>query len=320
MTTSETECLVKWRRFTLLVSVWLTYYLNPDHLASSERSGNQISYGNNYFVTPLNMETLLPKIKLESSEIHLWCVSQDEINDPVLLSQYAKLLSDEEKEKWQRFRFERHRHQYLVTRALVRSVLSLYHPIAPEEWLFSKNKYGRPEAIQQPKTCKLRFNLSHTDGLILCGVVLNDDIGVDVENANQELSVDEMAKFSFSSLEIRELMKLPRERQQLRFYDYWTLKESFIKARGMGLSLPLDQFSFHLGPKEPLRISFDSKEDDPIFWYFWRLQLSDNHLGAVAVKNSQGKNYRLTIKKIVPLRDAFSMDYQVIDQSPLTLF
>ncbi|MGL1931829.1 MAG: 4'-phosphopantetheinyl transferase superfamily protein [Desulfotalea sp.] len=271
-------------------------------------------------MTPLNIETILPKIKLEATEIHLWCASQNEINDPVLLSLYAKLLSDEEKKQWRRFRFERHRHQYLITRALVRSVLSHYHHVAPEEWLFSKNKYGRPEAVQQPKTGKLRFNLSRTDGLILCGVVLNDDIGVDVENTNQELSVDEMAKFSLSSLESRELMNLSRERQQLRLYDYWTLKESFIKARGMGLSLPLKQFSFHLGPKEPLKISFDSKGEDPRFWHFWRLQLSDNHLGAVAVKNTQSNNYRLTIKKIVPLKDEFPMDHQVIDQSPLILF
>lgn len=301
----------------------LTYYLNTEYPASLERSVNQNSDENNYLVTPLNMKTLLPQIKLDTAEIHLWCVSQNEINDPILLSQYAKVLSDEEKKQWQRFRFEKHRHQYLVTRALVRSVLSLYHPIVPEEWLFSKNKYGRPEALQQPKMNKLRFNLSQTNGLILCSVVLNDDIGVDVEDVSQELSVDEMArlvKLSFSALEIKELMKLPQERQQCRFYDYWTLKESFIKAKGMGLSLPLNQFSFHLGPKEPLEISFDSKEDDPQFWHFWRLQLSENHLGAIAVRSNQRKKYLLTIKKIVPLRDESSMNHQVIDQSPLILF
>lgn len=267
-------------------------------------------------MTPLNIDASLPKIKLETAEIHLWCVFQDEIKDLVLLSQYAKFLSEEEKKQWHSFRFERHRHQYLVARALVRSTLSLYHPIAPEEWFFSKNKYGRPEAIQQPKTNTLRFNLSHTDGLILCGVVLNDDLGVDVEDSNKEVSVEEMAKYSLSGLELREFMKLPREQKQRRFFDYWTLKESFIKARGMGLSLPLDQFSFHLGSEEALKISFDSKKDDPRLWHFWRLQLSDSHVGAVAVRNSQKKNYRLTIKKTIPLRDESSVDHQVIDQSP----
>src|SRR5215470_10429180 len=83
-------------------------------------------------------------ISLTSAEIHLWLAFYDEITEERLHSAYWELLNDAEKEQEQRFHFARDRRRYLVTRALVRTVLSRYIPIHPKEWIFSTNAYGRP--------------------------------------------------------------------------------------------------------------------------------------------------------------------------------
>ncbi len=260
------------------------------------------------------MTPSLSKIKLSSGEIHLWCVFQDEITDKDILAGYEKLLSPEETEQWPKFHFARHRHQYLVSRALVRSTLSRYIDIDPEEWTYSKNKYGRPEIANATADPRLRFNLSHTEGSIIMGVTQADDMGVDVEDLKRGGSLLEIADRYFSPLEVNELRSLPSEQQPARFLDYWTLKESFIKARGMGLSLPLDQFSFHLNQKEPLSISFES-QDDPKPWQFWRLRLSPQHVAAVAVQRSHPLDYQLVVKKTIPLMEDVEFEYKIIDRS-----
>lgn len=257
------------------------------------------------------MLQLLPKADLATGQIDLWCVFQDEINDPELLNKYETLLSPDEKEQWPRFHFERHRHQYLVSRALVRTTLSRYLNNHPADWRYVKSKYGRPEISLDQNKSNLRFNLSHTEGMIILGVCLDEDLGVDVENIKRDSSLLGIADRYFSPMEVAELRSLPEDQQQTRFFHYWTLKESFIKARGMGLSLPLDQFSFHLGKNKPFQISFE-EDDDPIPWQFWQLSLSAQHIAAVAVQRSRQSDYHLTVKKTVPLFEDLDLDYEML--------
>ncbi|MCG8332947.1 MAG: 4'-phosphopantetheinyl transferase superfamily protein [Proteobacteria bacterium] len=257
------------------------------------------------------MPHLLPKLELSKSRIDLWCVFQDEITDQDLLNDYEKLLSPDERDQWPKFHFEKHRHQYLVSRALVRTTISRYLIGHPGDWRYVKNKYGRPEIIQQQNHKNLRFNLSHTEGMIILGICLDDDLGVDVEDIKRDRSLIGIADRYFSPLEVEELRSLPEDQQQTRFFDYWTLKESFIKARGMGLSLPLDQFSFHLGTNKPFQISFDSN-DDHTLWQFWQIRLSEKHIGAIAIQRSQQSNYQLTIKKTIPLLKDLDFDYHML--------
>lgn len=243
-------------------------------------------------------------LTLPPGVIHLWCAFPDDIIAPRLLADYEALLSADERQRWQRFHFAQHRHHYLVTRALVRSTLSRYIANDPKDWRFSLNRYGKPEIILKPGDPPIRFNLSHTDGLVLCGIVLNDDIGVDAESRHRKSVPLEVAERYFSRQEAQELRRLPQDEQQQRFFAYWTLKEAYIKARGMGLSLPLDRFTFHIETDNSARISFDPElQDDPAQWRFWRLQPSNNHLAAVAVKAGAQHDYRLLLKTVVPLKE-----------------
>src|SRR6266540_3344168 len=117
------------------------------------------------------------------AEIHLWLAFYDEIADESLHAAYRELLDAAEKEQEPRFYFRRDRRRYLVTRALVRTVLARYLSIDPRECIFSTNAYGRPDiANAQAAEASLSFNISHTHSLIVLGVTRGRALGVDVEN------------------------------------------------------------------------------------------------------------------------------------------
>ncbi len=242
-----------------------------------------------------------PPLSPRPDEVHLWVVEPERVREPRLLSAYLGLLDAGERERRLRFRFEKHRHQFLVSHALVRVTLSRYAPVPPEDWRFVTNAYGRPELVGEGLP-RLRFNLSHTDGMAVCAVALDVDVGADVEDSQRPGQTVELADSFFSRSEVQALRSLPVERQRERFFDYWTLKESYIKARGAGLSLPLDQFAFHLEPGRPPRISFDPRlVDDPETWQFVQVRLSPEHPAAVAVRRTRGLPLTVRCQRTVPL-------------------
>ena len=251
-----------------------------------------------------NLNEKLQAVKIKSDEIHLWFALPDEIQDEALLEQYRLLLSPDEKERHQRFHFAKHRRQFLVAHALVRTMLSRFSGTAPEKLRFVQKRYGRPELATVEDFPPVRFNLSHTEGLIACAVVLKHDVGVDVEDMERKAITPGLAERFFSGREVEDLCHLPEPEKRDRFFDYWTLKESYIKARGMGLSIPLEQFSFHIADNRALRISFDPRlNDDPNRWQFWLMRPTRRHKAALSVCTDGNTTYRLIIKKTVPLSE-----------------
>ena len=244
------------------------------------------------------------KPNLAPGEIHLWFAHDEEITDAGLISQYHRVMSPEETRRHQRFRFARHRHQYLVTRALVRSVLSFYHPeITPGEWQFGKNEYGKPHICSRfASTPPLQFNLSHTEQMIVLAVSPDDSIGVDVEYNQRRRETLAIADRVFSSSELEALLELESELQTERFFHLWTMKEAYIKACGMGLAIPLNEFSFHFDGVDSIAISFaPQRRDDPARWHFWGFQPGQHHPTGLAVKTSrEHADYQVSMYKITP--------------------
>jgi 4'-phosphopantetheinyl transferase len=237
---------------------------------------------------------------LPPDEVHVWIVEPERIEEPRLLEAYLGLLSPEEREKQRRFYFERHRRQYLVSHALVRLTLSRYAPVKPEDWSFVTNEYGCPRVKEEG--LGLRFNLSHTDGMATVAVASNVDVGVDVEDASRPGQTVELADRFFAPSEVAALHALAVERQRERFFEYWTLKEAYIKARGMGLSIPLAQFAFELQPGQLPRISFDPRlVDEPAGWQFVQLRPSARHQAALAVRRSRSLALKVRCQRTVPL-------------------
>ena len=241
-------------------------------------------------------------LELPPDRVHVYFVRQDEIKDRELLDAYGNLLSIEEKRQKQRFYFSRDSHRYLVTRALIRIVLSEYSSIKPRDWRFKPNPHGRPEIInREPFSIPLSFNISHTRDMIMLGIARRS-IGVDVENTRISRSFLEIADRYFSPREVDDINSLPKYERYDRFFYYWTLKEAYIKARGMGLSLPLRQFSFYFPGREDIKIDFEPGLNDRSGrWHFWLLKPTTDHIAAVGLDCPEKLTHQLQIKKIVPM-------------------
>jgi len=244
-------------------------------------------------------------LNLNQDEIHLWFCRDREIVDNALLSRYYHQLDDAERKQQGRFYFEKHRHQYLVTRAIVRNTLSLYaDDVSPEQWRFSLNKYGKPY-ISAPIVRQLQFNLSHASGMIVLAITKNKELGVDVEcqlRGEKSLEPADIADRFFSPSEARDLRSLPMHEQVGRFYDLWTLKEAYIKACGKGLSIPLDKFGFRFPRSHSVDIEFSSEiTDDPRSWKFWLLKATEEHKVALAIKGSASEDpFYILLREITP--------------------
>jgi len=251
---------------------------------------------------------------IADQEIHLWHVYDENIRHSGLLSQYFDILSEEECIQQKRFYFEKDRHQYLITRAMVRSVLSLYETsIAPQEWTFQKNDFGKPLISNQSLIKPLNFNISHTEQLIIMAITSNRKIGVDVEYLPRLGKILDIANRFFSPAEVRQLLALPPEKQKNRFFDLWTLKEAYIKACGMGLSIPLNHFRYSFSRRGKISISFDpARQDQPESWQFWQIHPNDTHKISLAIKDEEKRNrYSISMREIIPLSDIREVNYPV---------
>ncbi len=221
---------------------------------------------------------------LQPGTIHLWLADCAASRDPALLARYHDLLSEGEYQRQQRYRFERDRHRDLIARALVRTCLSQYANVDPECWRFERGEHGKPQ-VAEP-SIDLNFNLSHSHNWVACAIA-RKPVGVDIEYCGRPNDVLAIAERYFSATESRALFALPEHAQRERFFDYWTLKEAYMKARGEGISLGLGNFSFDLSTGETIAVGFhDSLGDDPAAWQFRLLRPEPEYRLALALREA----------------------------------
>lgn len=240
---------------------------------------------------------------LESGEVDVWLTATAAVGE-TLRGRYLQLLDEAEHARWQRFLVPGARDQYLIGRALLRTSLSRYAEVPATAWRFETNDYGCPFVAEPAQHRDLRFNISHTDGLVACAVTCRGDVGVDVENTEREVDPLALAPTVFAPAEIADVAATPPERRRERFLRYWTLKESYIKARGMGLSLPLDGFWFELGGAAPSIHFSDTCPDRPERWYFEESRPTASHKLALAVSTPRRARPDVRRRWVVPLAPA----------------
>lgn len=248
----------------------------------------------------------MSSIDITDQHVHLWTTAYLEITDELLLKRYYNLLSHREVEVYRRFHFPKDQRQYLVTRALLKTVLSCYHTdVQKTDWVFKISHKGKPSIANQSVINPVQFNLAHTDGLIVLAITKHSDIGVDVENINRSGSLDEIADRYFSSNEKLDLSNLPEAQKQKGFFELWTLKESYIKARGLGLSIPLDQISFELNQTQNINFTFNTNLNDSAqSWKFWQFMYAQNYIIAVAIQSSGYTGpFEISFKNCIPLSE-----------------
>lgn len=236
--------------------------------------------------------SLLPDaIHLADDEVQVWRAHLNKGFSNI--EHLTSILSANEREKAGRFCFEEHRREYVIAHWILRVLLSRYVEIAPDELRFDHGAYGKPALTLECGGEWLRFNLSHSHGIALYAIARNREVGVDVERIKAGFAGEQIAERFFSSEETRALRLLPDDLQDEAFFNCWTRKEAFIKAKGEGLSMPLDSFDVSLVPGEPAKLvatRADSQEASR--WTLRELAPCDGYVGAVA---AEGANWRLKL-------------------------
>ncbi|MBR0831013.1 4'-phosphopantetheinyl transferase superfamily protein [Bradyrhizobium manausense] len=232
-------------------------------------------------------------------DLHVWlieAVDSDEAREAC-----RAMLSANERQRADRFVFERHRREFIHAHGMLRLALSQAAPdVAPSDWSFATGPHGRPYVAGPARPMALHFNLTHTEGCVACVVSGHEAVGVDVEQITPRRARMETAEGVFSPDELASLRDIATDQFVSRFFDYWTLKEAYLKARGIGLHLlPLDRFSMRLGA-DGVGIHFDPEiDDDPRKWRF--TQSSPSPVHRLAVADGSGVAGGLAIRTHSPL-------------------
>jgi 4'-phosphopantetheinyl transferase len=223
-------------------------------------------------------------VELANNAVHVWYVFTDAEPSAHVLARYDEMLSADERARRDRFVFARDRWRFLLTRGLQRTLLARYAAIAPEQCLFDTNQYGKPSLRQCAAGARrLEFSVSHTNGLAAIAIGAGRALGLDVEEITRRPLGLEVRRF-FSTVEIHALESLCEAEQRPAFFRYWTLKEAYIKARGMGLSLPLDSFSIRFGAGGQPSVDVSAAANDPrADWQLVEFNPGPRHRMALAI-------------------------------------
>jgi len=226
-------------------------------------------------------------LNLQPNHVDVWRVR---LNLPKgVLDQLDVTLSQEEKERAARFHFAADRDHFIAAHGCLRDVLTRYLHCEPHQLSFSKGSYGKPVLHDQP----LEFNLSHSGDFALIAIAPERKVGVDVERIRSGISSHVIAQQYFSTSEFAELQSLPLEQREAAFFTCWTRKEAYIKAQGLGLSLPLESFDVSLTPNEPALLRATRPDpEEANRWTLFALMIDPCYQAAVAAKG-QGLELRL---------------------------
>lgn len=225
---------------------------------------------------------------LGEGEVHLWFV--DLHASPGLLSLFFSLLSRDERERAERFRFDAHRRRSVARRGSLRWLLGRYLRRPADSLVFGYGAAGKPYLAreQQPSARPedfISFNLSDSEDVALYAFGRGVELGVDVEHLREMPDALSIAGYSFSQREQQALAALPPEQTSLGFFHGWTRKEAYVKATGQGLGAPLGDFTVSLGPDVPAAfLGFENGLDELDAWSLYHLEPDPGHVGALAVR------------------------------------
>ena len=218
---------------------------------------------------------------LARGEVHVWRASLDTTGGH--RTNLLATLSPDERARADRFHFERDREHFIAGRGRLRAILSRYLETAPSAVPFGYDTHGKPRLAGAFRR-RLRFNVSHAHGLALYAVSADRELGVDIEWTGRRLEAGIAERF-FAPREVATLRALPPHQQRDAFFACWTRKEAYVKARGEGLTLALDQFEVSLAPGEPaalLRVQGDP--DEARRWSLQELTPGPGYAAAFAVE------------------------------------
>jgi 4'-phosphopantetheinyl transferase len=192
------------------------------------------------------------------------------------------ILSPDEADRANHYFFDRDRRRFTIGRAVLRLILSGYLETEAEQVQFSYGKFGKP-TLAAPNA-GIRFNVSHSQDVAVVAVAHGREVGVDIEFVRQLTDREQLLTATFSSRELAVYRLLPCQQQQAAFFAGWTRKEAYLKARGEGLSIPLDSFAVSLGPDPAALVEVRHDPMEPARWSMANLSVAPGYAGALVAE------------------------------------
>ncbi|BAY94809.1 MULTISPECIES: 4'-phosphopantetheinyl transferase HetI [unclassified Tolypothrix] len=214
------------------------------------------------------------EVTLSPNEVHVWCINLDKSVEE--LQYLATILSSDEFARAERFYFPEHRQRFIAGRGSLRTILSCYLGISPQEVQFDYEPRGKPLLASKFSYSGLTFNLSHSQNLALCAVSQNRQIGIDLEYIRPMSDLESLAQRFFLPGEYDLVRSLSPEQQSSVFFRYWTCKEAYLKATGEGIA-QLEQIEISLTP------TASAKLQTVTGWSLLEIPAADNYAAAVVV-------------------------------------
>jgi 4'-phosphopantetheinyl transferase len=234
-----------------------------------------------------------PGLALEETEVHLWQAALD--GRPADI--FESFLSPDELARANRFHFIKDRNHFVVARGLLRNLLAAYLGVNSGTLRFAYGAQGKPFLLLDSQA-QVNFNVSHSHGRAAFAFSRGRELGIDIEYIKDDFDDELVAGRFFSRAEVLALRTVPRDLRKRAFFNCWTRKEAYIKARGEGLSMPLDQFDVTLRPDEPVRLLNNYREEREVErWSMRAIPAPQGYAGALVVEGNDWQLKSFSLEK-----------------------
>ncbi|MGB2890178.1 MAG: 4'-phosphopantetheinyl transferase superfamily protein [Candidatus Acidiferrales bacterium] len=230
----------------------------------------------------------LARLTLGVNDVDVWRADL-ELGPPELY-RLRETLSPDELDRAARFYFPEDRQRFIAARGILRDILARYLGCVPAAVDFSYRVFGKPSLASNYTAEGLQFNLSHSGSMALYAVARQREVGIDIERIEPQFAAEGIAEKFFSRNEVARLRSLPSSAQLEGFFNCWTRKEAYVKARGGGLQIPLDSFDVSLAPHE--EATFLSEGE--FGWSLRALIIDPDYVAAIAV---EGNDWQLRLRQ-----------------------
>jgi 4'-phosphopantetheinyl transferase len=218
--------------------------------------------------------------------------------DPAREARAREWLDADERARMDRYRADADRGMFLLGRVMARALVGRALGVAPTAWPWREGPRGRPEVDDLGSA--LGFNLAHTGGLVACAVRRGGEVGVDVEHRDRPALDRRLVDRYCAPEEIADIQRRGPDGWRDQFLKYWTLKEAYLKARGLGIAVPLADVCFQLTP-EPVRLAgLHSLAGDSTEWAFALGELPGRLFLAVAAPLAGAAPPRFVVEPFPP--------------------
>jgi 4'-phosphopantetheinyl transferase len=251
-----------------------------------------------------NIETMRVKwlpapeyLTLGDQEVHVWRASLD--RESSIIETMLTTLSPDEKGRAARFEFEPARMHFISARSVLRELLGAYAGLPPTELRFSYGSRGKPALVAKPE---IRFNTAHSHGLAVYAFTRGRAVGIDVERIQPDFAGEDVASWSLSPRELNAWRALPPSAKTEEFFRFWTCKEAYTKARGLGLEISLGSFEVVLTGEAQGRILLGGVDAG---WQVVTLLAAESHPAALVYQGEPCSVSFFSGTKMARVQDSF---------------